>query len=239
VSLRERTRVLDIAGGTGFPAIPMARRVHPNGAIVSTDISADMTRFAEHRARSEGLTNIEFRRMDAHALGFPDASFDAVTCASGLMLCEDPVKVVSEMRRVLKASGRLAITVWDTPAKNPFLAIFGRAVVSAGLMDRPDRSAPGPFRLSEAGVLEHVLRAGGLDDITIEERSATVTYESIDSYMAMGRTLAPHVAGILADISPEELTRLEELVRTEAEPHLGAGGLHLKATALCAQARIA
>jgi SAM-dependent methyltransferase len=231
--LRPGARLLDVAGGTGFPAIPLARRA-PTASIVVTDISDAMVGFGARRAKSEGLTNVGFRHMDAHALAFGAASFDAVTCSFGLMLCEDPAKVVSEVRRVLVPGGRFAMTVWDTPTKNPFLAIFGRAIVASGIVERPERSDPGPFRLAEPGEFERVLREGGVTEFAIESRTATVTYASIDDYVAKGRRLAPNMAAKFAGITTSQLKALDRMVRAEAEPFLSGDGLRLTATALCA-----
>jgi SAM-dependent methyltransferase len=226
-------RVLDLAGGTGFPAIPLAR-MHPGVSFVLTDISASMVEFASRRAASERLMNIECRVLDAHALDYADESFDAVTSAFGLMLCEDPVQVASEIRRVLKPGGRFAVVVWDTPTKNPFLAIFGRAIVASGIVDRPERTEPGPFRLAEPGELVRVLREGGFTDVAIESREATVTYDSIDDYIEKGSTLPPNVAEKVAGMPAVKLQALERLVCAEAAPLLTSKGLMLKATALCA-----
>lgn len=233
VDVAPGSRVLDLAGGTGFPSIPLAR-LHPGASFVLTDVAANMVRFAGRRAQAERLTNVECREMDAEALDFSDTSFDAVTCSFGLMLCKHPARVVSEIRRVLRPDGRFAITVWDTPTKNPFLGIFGRAIVASGMFERPARTEPGPFRFAEPGELERVLQEGGLINSTIESREAVVTYDSIEDYIGKGRTLPPNVAEKLAGISESQLKSLEDLIHAEAEPFATPDGLELTATALCA-----
>ncbi len=54
-------RVLDIATGTGEPAITAARKVGPNGRVIGTDHSPGMLEVARRRAASLGLTNVEYR----------------------------------------------------------------------------------------------------------------------------------------------------------------------------------
>jgi len=50
--------------------------------------------------------------MDARKLEFPDASFDVVVCALGLMYVPEPVAALSEMRRILRPGGRMIVAVW-------------------------------------------------------------------------------------------------------------------------------
>ena len=66
-------RVLDLASGTGDPALAAAVRVGPTGTVIATDISPDMLAFAAQRAAAAGLTNVEAHEMDAERIDLPDA----------------------------------------------------------------------------------------------------------------------------------------------------------------------
>ena len=105
--------VLDVACGTGQPALSAAQRVGPSGSVVAIDLAPSMVAATARRAKAMRLTNVEAREMDAEALDFPANRFDAVTFTTGIMFCADPVKAVAEIRRVLKSGGRYAIVVWD------------------------------------------------------------------------------------------------------------------------------
>src|SRR2546428_3711506 len=61
-------RVLDIACGTGEPAIPAAEMVGPSGHVLATDMAPEMLEVAREKARAQGLTNIEFRLVDGEEL---------------------------------------------------------------------------------------------------------------------------------------------------------------------------
>ena len=65
-------RVLDLACGSGEPALTIAKRVAPDGVVVATDFVAEMVRTAEVNARDAGITNISFREVDADAIPYPD-----------------------------------------------------------------------------------------------------------------------------------------------------------------------
>ncbi|HKN36939.1 MAG TPA: methyltransferase domain-containing protein [Terriglobales bacterium] len=79
---RSGMQVLDLATGTGEPAISLAQRLTPTGHVSGVDLSADLLAIAEKRAQQRGLANISFHQGDAHELPFPDQSFDLATCAS-------------------------------------------------------------------------------------------------------------------------------------------------------------
>ncbi|HTV09848.1 MAG TPA: class I SAM-dependent methyltransferase [Candidatus Aquilonibacter sp.] len=105
-------RVLDIACGTGNTAIPLARR----GCIVTgVDIAPNLLEQARARAAAAGLA-ITFDEGDAEALPYADASFDAVTTMFGAMFAPRPELVASEMARVLRPGGLLAMGNWGPGA---------------------------------------------------------------------------------------------------------------------------
>jgi SAM-dependent methyltransferase len=102
-------RVLDVATGTGNLAIPLARA----GCIVTgVDIAPNLILQARERAAAEGLT-IAFDEGDAEQLPYPDASFDAVVTMFGAMFAPRPELVASELARVLKPGGALAMANWN------------------------------------------------------------------------------------------------------------------------------
>jgi SAM-dependent methyltransferase len=112
-------RVLDVASGTGEPAISIATQLEGTGEVIATDISAEPLKIAEGRARQRGLTNIRFQAADAHQLPFPDASFDRVTSRLGLMFFADLPKALREIHRVLKPGGRFTAVTWG-PMEQPY-----------------------------------------------------------------------------------------------------------------------
>jgi ubiquinone/menaquinone biosynthesis C-methylase UbiE len=109
-------RVLDVACGTGSAALDAATVVGPSvgstGRVVGVDLSGRMIDAARRRAAECGAVNATFERMDAEDLALPDASFDVVLCALGLMYVPDPARALREMHRVLRPGGRLVVVVW-------------------------------------------------------------------------------------------------------------------------------
>jgi 2-polyprenyl-3-methyl-5-hydroxy-6-metoxy-1,4-benzoquinol methylase len=143
------SRVLDVACGTGNTALPLAR----GGCIVTgVDIAPNLLVQARERATAEGLS-IAFDEGDAEALPYADASFDAVTTMFGAMFAPRPELVASEIARVLKPGGRLAMANW-----NP--ASFSGQMFKVG-----SKHAPPP-----PGIAPPVLWG---DDATVRDRLAT------------------------------------------------------------------
>ncbi|MFL5341827.1 MAG: methyltransferase domain-containing protein [Gemmataceae bacterium] len=96
-------RVLDVGSGLGGLAREVARRV-PGGEVWGIE------RSAEQLARAVAdLPNLHFQQGDAHSLPFDDDSFDVAYCRYLLEHVADPVRVLREMRRVLKPGGRVFV----------------------------------------------------------------------------------------------------------------------------------
>jgi SAM-dependent methyltransferase len=234
---RAGARVLDLACGTGMPALAIAERIGQSGKLVATDLASAMVEVTRRRAREAGLANVDVLEMDASELRFEDRSFDAVTCACGLMFCPDPVQVVREVRRVLVPGGRFAVAVWDEPEKNPFFTTAAKAIASVLPSAPTAPDAPGPFRLSGAGEIERILRAGGLVDPTVEPLELSFTLESVDAYWQTFTQFAAGVAERLAGLAEEDRRRGRDELRAGSEQFIEGGVLRLKATALCASGR--
>ncbi len=228
-------RVLDLACGAGQPALTVATRVLPGGTVVATDISPDMLAVTERKARARGLDNVELCEMGAEQLGFPDGSFDAVTCRFGLMFCPDPARAAAEIHRVLRPGGRFAVAVWDEPTRNPFFTTIARPLATFIAMPPPDPTLPGVFRLAAPGLLEGTLRAGGFTDVTVESRPMTMEYASFDEYWTVQTDLAAPLRAAIAKMGADELEPLKAAIREALAPHQTADGvIRLAATPLTA-----
>ena len=166
-------RVIDLASGTGEPAITLATRVGPEGHVTALDLSSDLLEIAEKRARSRGLTNFATQKGDAHSLPYPDNSFDLGTSRFGVMFFRDPCQALGELRRVLRPGARACFLAWgsfDQPYWQSMMGIVHRQV--GGPLLPPD--GPNPFRFAEPGSLSEVLQAAGFR--TVEEETVTLPW---------------------------------------------------------------
>jgi hypothetical protein len=132
--------------------------------------------------------------FDQSAIGFGDASFDAVINRHGLMFVESPVETVAEAVRVLRGGGRYAVMTWDRREANPWLGLVLDAVSEQFGVPFPPPSVRGPFSLDSPDVLTSVLRDGGLEDVTVEPVSTPMHAASLGEWWER----VPKLAGPLA-----------------------------------------
>jgi enediyne biosynthesis protein CalE5 len=234
--IRPGMQVLDVACGSGNPAAMVAERVRPGGRVLATDLSPDMVAVTRRKAQRLKVDNLDVREMDAQALTFADASFDAATCRFGLMFPPDPVRAASEICRVLKPGALFATAVWDVPAKNPFFTSISSVVAEFVPMPPLDPAAPGVFRLAPPGELERVLRSAGFSDVRIEARPITLTYGSLGEYWQIQTDLAAPLRAALASLSPDRVAELKAKVFEALATHMNGAEVNLAAVPLCASA---
>ncbi|GAA1996671.1 hypothetical protein GCM10009799_24470 [Nocardiopsis rhodophaea] len=102
--LRPGSAVLDVGCGPGSITADIAERVSP-GRVVAVDASPEAVATARRTAADHGVRGVEFAVADVHALDFPDATFDVVHAHQVLQYVADPVRALSEMRRVCRPGG--------------------------------------------------------------------------------------------------------------------------------------
>lgn len=147
VDLRAGERVLDVASGSGNAALAAARR---NATVTATDIVPELLAHARTRAAAE-LVEIETVEADAQDLSFPDASFDVVTSAIGVMFVPDQQRAADELVRVLRPGGRVALASW---CQDGFIGdLFSATAKHAP----PPAGAVPPFRWGSADGLTALL----------------------------------------------------------------------------------
>ena len=107
--LRAGERVLDVAAGNGNATLAAARRWCE---VTSTDYVPALLERGRERSAAERLHAIDFREADAEGLPFDDGSFDAVLSTFGCMFAPNPPRVASELLRVCRPGGRIAMANW-------------------------------------------------------------------------------------------------------------------------------
>jgi len=204
MQLEPGARVLDIACGTGNATIPLARR---GARVTGLDMMPHLLEEARARAAREAL-RICFDEGFAETLPYPDGSFDVVVSMFGIMFSPFPATVVSEMARVLRPGGRLALANWTSSSG------FGgkmSAVVGRHLPPSP-QGAISPFLWGEEATVRDRLQPG-FDAVETSvvaikwelQRSAAgsaefFTKNSGQLQLALGRLDAPKQAALLRDL---------------------------------------
>lgn len=132
--LRDRRPVdiLDVATGTGDLAMLIARRI-TGSHITGIDLSEGMIERGRAKIAEKGLSHrISLQEADCLALPMPDDSFDVVTVAYGVRNFERLAEGYSEMLRVLRPGGLLAVLELSTPTSplvRPFYNLYTRRII--------------------------------------------------------------------------------------------------------------
>ena len=216
-------RVLDIATGSGEPALTAARIVGSSGRVVAVDMSPGMLAIARERFDAAGLRNVEVIESDAESLNLEASSFDAVLCRWGLMFMPDLDGVIRSMYRALKPGGRFATAVWSVADKVPVLALARDAIRRiTGIVPPPN--APDPIKLADTSILERALAGAGFRDVAFERRIVTFEFPSADAFAEF----RGQIGGTRATLSklPAEVARqVREAVVTSARQYASADGV--------------
>lgn len=229
-------QVLDLACGTGEPAISLATQVGPQGHVVGIDINAELLEVARDRAQQRARSNAEFRQADAHALPFASETFDLITSRFGVMFFEDVARALGEARRVLRPRGRIALLAWG-PFEQPYflttIAIVRRHVTASTLQ-------PGTlnmFRFSQPGSLTAALKQSGFT--RIEERTVTVPWswpgppEEVWQYF---REITVPFRPLLASIPPDKAEQVNAEVVAAVSRHYDGKQVNFTADVVLASA---
>ena len=146
-------QVLDVCCGPGMlAAAAIARSARASGIDFSTEAI---------KIASANVPDAEFHEGDAQSLPFTDNTFDAVICGFGIIHVPEPKQALSEMHRVLKPGGRVAVSVWEAPnQKNGFGLLFGSIKANADMdVDLPH--GPDFFQFSDPERLTRALSEVG------------------------------------------------------------------------------
>lgn len=158
-------RVLDVATGTGNLAIPAART---GATVTGVDIAPNLVTQAKARAAAEGLT-IRFDVGDAEALGYDDGEFDTAVSMFGAMFAARPDRAASELLRVVRSGGRIAMANW-TPS-----SFIGEMFKTTAGYAPPPVGLPSPLLWGTEQAVRERLGAG-LSALSLTRRIMTFEY---------------------------------------------------------------
>ncbi len=203
--------VLDIASGTGEPALTIAAMPGVE-KVVLTDISEDMLIIAVENAEAKNLENIESVICDVCELPFNDKSFDAVSCRFGYMFFPDMQLATNEIYRVLKPGGKMATAVWNVPDKNFWVtAIMG--VINKNMeLPKPPEGAPGMFRCCQPGQMKALLETAGFKNIIEQEVPTKLDVGYVETYWQMMNEVAAPIVAALSKATDAMQQKIKEEV---------------------------
>lgn len=176
--VRAGQSVLDVACGTGVVARAAVDRVGPTGSVTGVDLNEAMLAVARRLA-----PGIDWHRGDVAALPFADHRFDAVVCQMAMMFFPDPVAALTEMARVARPGGTVAVLVPASLASSPGYSRFADVVAQ-----HAGRDAVGLvttyFALGDLDGLRLNFADAGLSGLEASTRAGSARFGSIDEFVA-------------------------------------------------------
>lgn len=163
-------RIVDLACGIGDPAFTLAELVGPEGSVLGLDISPQMVAAARRWAGENEIENAEFRtitdELNLGAAGVQSGGYDLATCRLGLMFFPDPVAALEGMKEALRPGGRVTVSTWGSPERNPNFTVpvevIGRHVEGVSIENFPF------FAFPDEAAVARPLRAAGLTELQTE-----------------------------------------------------------------------
>ena len=211
VSSGSRSRVLEIAAGTGVVTRALASVLPESVSIIATDLNQAML---DQAAAVGTKRTVEWRQADAMQLPFHDGAFDAVVCQFGVMFFPDKPKAFSEARRVLQPGGVFIFNVWDRITENEFADTVTTALESLFPKDPPRFMVRTPHGYHEHHTINRDLAKGGF-----------IGSPRIDTVAARSRAASPRIPAIAFcqgtplrnEIETRDAARLAEATDIAAE----------------------
>lgn len=124
LSKKQYDKIIDVATGTGDLAVDLFK-LKPN-KIIGIDIAEKMVEIGNQKIQKKKLTEfIELKTGDSLEISYDDNTFDVATCSFGVRNFEDLNKGLTEIHRVLKIGGKIAILEFSNP-KNKIIGFIYR-----------------------------------------------------------------------------------------------------------------
>jgi ubiquinone/menaquinone biosynthesis C-methylase UbiE len=206
-------RVLDVACGNGNAALAAARRW---SEVTGVDYVPSLVSQARDRADGDRLP-IVFNEGDAEALLFEDGHFDKVLSVFGVMFCADHERAASEMMRVCRPGGVIALANW-TPA-----GFIGQLFRLLGSHVPPAAGTPSPLAWGTRAGIDRLFGAGAAR-ITVHSRHYNFRYASPQQWLDVFRSFYGPMVRAFAALEPGAQDALERDILALLEQNNRATG---------------
>ncbi len=208
--LQPGQHVLDVATGTGIVAIAASQIVGSEGKVIGVDFTPGMLEQARRKIAAAGLQNIELIEGDAETITFNDESFDAIFCATAIVLLSDIPAALRNWHRFLKKGGVVAFSCWS--ATSFFTPVITKVCAKYGFY-LPNLHEP----LGTSEKCSALLQEIGFQDIEIKTEQFG-SYLSLDDAKNFWKGKWLHANGHpLLHLSDEQIDQLKAEFRAEVE----------------------
>ena len=222
---------LDVGCGTGRLGAWVARRLAPDGSVIGVDplplrvdiASGKHPGFRAFVGQAEDLSRFE------------DRTFDLAYMNSVLHWIEDKPRALGELRRVLRAGGRVGVNSANARRPHQSAEIARRAALAAGFRDGAVANAFGTTYRVDGDALARLLADAGFIDVDVREHTFVDTLSGADDLLSWSQSSS--FGNFLSGASPEEVERLRAQLSLELEAFRTPQGIRLERYLVFATAR--
>ena len=214
--------VLEIAAGTGFVTRELLGRLPDQVKIVATDLNQPMLDRAAEIISSDRIT---WRKADAQALPFEDASFDAAVCQFGVMFFPDRDEAYREALRVLRPGGTYIFNAWDKIEFNGFSQAVTDGLAEHFPDDPPRFLARTPYGYNDIELIAKEVDRAGFVDVTVEtvtERGHAASHKNPAIGLCQGGPMRAEIEAL----DPAGLDAATEAAARKIAERYGTGPVH-------------
>ncbi len=171
LELPQKGQVLDVACGTGYPAIELVRKMGESCRLIAIDASSAMLDVARKKIAETGRKGVFFRTESAHPkLSFADDVYDIVVSNLGLSEMSDPDAALADLARVTRPNGEVRCTLPLAGTFEEFYDIYQEVLVKHDKHETLERLAEHRAKYPTAEDCESWMRLAGLrGSVEIEE----------------------------------------------------------------------
>jgi SAM-dependent methyltransferase len=234
--IRSRDHVLDIGCGTGHTT-RQAALAAPAGRALGLDVSAPAIARARLLARDARIRNVAFDCADAQDHHLPPERFDVAISRFGTMFFDDPAAAFANIRRALRADGRLVMMVWQAGDRNEWDVAIRRALGGSRGPAAIVPGGPDPFSLADPAAVRALLAAAGFEDVAFADVHEPVYYgPDVDRALDWVRGFTC-TSCALEQLDGADAARAEERLRQALDAHRRDDGVWFDARAWIVTAR--
>lgn len=179
-----KAMVLDVACGTGYPALEVLRRMDDASRLVAIDSSSAMLdvarkKIAAETTKSGGKGKIFFRTESAYPkLSFAEGVYDLVMCNLGLTEMPDPRAALKDFARVTKPGGQVICTIPLAGTWGEFYDIYREVLVKHDKHETLEKLEKHIAQYPEPEEVERWMKSAGLTDTKLEADEFSLLFRS-------------------------------------------------------------
>jgi len=215
LGVRSGDLILELCAGPGEVGLQLAER-YPAARVIISDFAPAMVEVVEKEGERRAVANFEPRVIDAQNIDLPDASVDGVVCRFGLMLVPNIPRAFAEVRRVLRPGRTLVYTTWASLDANPWMAVFGGAMIQRGHFTPPEGDGFMPLATPEENIA--AVEAAGFNLAEAEAVDLAQRYDDFEQFWNIQRQVAGPLAAILNSLPSDQVEAVKSQAQQLAEP---------------------